>query len=189
MGSSLKYWVSFSLTILATMVMTLVAAVRQGSAFKDRTLLREFRFYFHLMLPYISIVCLLNVGWHFALVTIIVWILGLAFTPFYVYHVEHLAERTRNIDAARKGLAPVMYLRSFAAADAMPRPMIAILRCLSHWFTCLIFRAGGNKAGGVVGPLPRLPSSTRRPPEKNPSKAPAPFLRTSHGGQLEVETR
>jgi hypothetical protein len=156
MGSSLKYWVSFSLTMLATMVMTLVAAVRQGSAFKDRTLLREFRFYFHLMLPYISIVCLLNVGWHFALVTIIVWILGLAFTPFYVYHVEHLAERTRNIDAARKSLAPVMYLRSFAAAEAMPRPMIAILRCLSHWFLSHISR---GRQQGRWGRRPSPPPS------------------------------
>lgn len=120
MGSSLQYWVSLALTVLATMVMTLVAALRQGSAFKDRTLLAEFRFYFHLMLPYITIFCLLNVGWRLALGTFMVWVLGLAFTPFYVSHFEHLAERTRNIDAARKGTEPVMYLRSFAAADAMP---------------------------------------------------------------------
>ncbi len=120
MGSSLKYWVSLALTLLATMVMMLVAALRQGSAFKDRTSLTEFRFCFHLMLPYITIFCLLNFGWHLALVTFIVWVVGLAFTPFYVSHFEHIAERTRNIDAATKGSEPVMYLRSFAVANAMP---------------------------------------------------------------------
>ena len=120
MGSSLKYWVSFALTVLATVVMMLVPALRQGSALRARTSLTDFRFYFHLMLPYIAIFCLLNFGWHLALVTFIVWFLGLVFTPFYVSHFERPAERARNIDAARRGAEPVMYLRSFAAADVMP---------------------------------------------------------------------
>ena len=86
---------------------------------QPRTVYRVFRFYFHLTMPFLFILSL-NWDWRLALMCLIVWVIGLMVTPFYI-RVERHAERAESIKLAKSGNEPIIYLRSFGAASAMRR--------------------------------------------------------------------
>jgi hypothetical protein len=114
----MKYWGTLALNILLLLVYLMAFLYLTEAVFKSRTLLFVIRACFHMMLPFITLFCLINFGPSPALISLFVWILGLALMPFYV-RIERRAERVQIVESAKSGHEPIMYLRSFAAVDEM----------------------------------------------------------------------
>src|SRR5829696_8944049 len=111
MGSSLKDWAIFAFNVLLSLAFMLVSIVRLADLIKSRTVHRMLRAYFHLALPFLAVMCLVNFGWRAALIALCVWVLGLALMPLYVERVERRAERAESVEWASLGIEPAIYLR------------------------------------------------------------------------------
>ena len=116
----MKHWGTLALNMLLLLVYLLAYLAHMEVVVKSRTLLKVIHSCFHLVLPFITVFCLINFGWRPALILLFVWALGLAFTPLYS-RIEHRAERAQIVESAKSGSEPILYLRSFAAADQMHR--------------------------------------------------------------------
>lgn len=119
MGSSLRDWVTLALNLLVILVFLPAYLLVIEAAVKSRTWLTVWRSSLHLSLPFITVMFLINGGWRLALMPLLVWTLFLAATHPYVVRIERPAERANSVESATLGEKPVMYLRSFAAAEAM----------------------------------------------------------------------
>lgn len=120
MGPLLKLLGILALDILVIFVFILACALRLQAVI-NQSLLRWFRVLFHTFLPFLTVMFLINVGWRVALVSLFVWAAVLAVTPFYIELIERPVERAESVKQASSGEEPVIYLRSFAAAETMCR--------------------------------------------------------------------
>src|SRR5215208_4409436 len=133
MGSTLREWGTAALSALVALVFTLGCIALSEAARKSRTSLTVWRYCFHLVLPFITVMCLINAGWRLALMPLLVWALVLAATPLYVARIERPAERANSAESAKVGEKPVLYLRPFAAADAMRGIEDLLATCASSY--------------------------------------------------------
>ena len=129
----MKAWGIFALNWLLAMVWLLGSVALAVSVIKARTVLTVIRFYFHLGLPLLTIGCFVNLGWRVGLISLSLWAIGLAVTPFYISRFERRAGRSRSVNSAREGMEALIYLRSFATANAMRGIENLIEECASSF--------------------------------------------------------